>query len=200
MFFDTCERKITPATDQSITVLTRSALPSWTEETSSPVPETGRLSKSDTEKARAAVLEGLARALSARPCKTNGASWARAFARAARNCAVSALHLTPTEPRQRCWLFWVWRSRPGAKETPSLCLWRVELPPESQPVRHNFQPAAVKSVVSRQVSPCRARTCWSSHEHRRPCKPAQLRTQEENLSSPTPCLRTRCVIVAKLVE
>ena len=42
------------------------------------------------------LLHRLTQAVSARRCRTNGTSWARAFARAVRNCAVSTLHLPPT--------------------------------------------------------------------------------------------------------
>ena len=77
-----------------------SLMTSWTEGLGSPVPTAGRLSSKDTVKARAAVqarmaLHSLTHAASARPCRTNGTSWARALARAVRNCAVSTFHLPP---------------------------------------------------------------------------------------------------------
>ena len=67
---------------------------SWTEGTTSPEPPTGRLSSSERLKARAAVHARMAlhlrtHAALALPCKTKGTSWARALAKAVRNCAVS---------------------------------------------------------------------------------------------------------------
>ena len=145
---------------------------SLTDGTIASEPETGRLSKSDMAKARVAVhanmaLHRLTQAVSARPCRTKGTSWARAFARAVRNCAVSALHLPPTSaartkrralpPSQESsgWGASFLRLQRRAIEVgcpgsggpiPAYhhcCVYGdLSSPPECQPVRHHFQPAA----------------------------------------------------------
>ena len=156
------------------------------------------------------ALHRLTQAVSARPCRIKGTSWARAFANAMRNCAVSALHLRPLRlPRQRGALSHL-RLKVQGKWLPSFVeqlpaprhrnwlLWGLVVPSDTIVVsmantaRVSTRPQPLPACDCQDrcelPSPCRARTRWLTRELHLLSKSGQ-HTQEANLSSPTPLLQ-----------